>query len=82
MATRCASPTRFRGHDSDVYVCRLIVTVIENEDKVDPLIPNPNDRMTKLRSQQEVLYWIIHGDPALNISVAAGHGVHSRSSGD
>lgn len=31
----------------------LIVTVMENEDKVDPLIPNPNDRMTKLRSQQE-----------------------------
>ncbi|KAI0345854.1 hypothetical protein BDW22DRAFT_1353458 [Trametopsis cervina] len=31
----------------------LIVTVVENEDKVDPLIPNPNDRMTKLRCQQE-----------------------------
>ncbi|KAJ3555467.1 hypothetical protein NM688_g2563 [Phlebia brevispora] len=31
----------------------LMVTVIENEDKVDPLIPNPADRMAKLRCQQE-----------------------------
>ncbi|KZT12118.1 adenine nucleotide alpha hydrolases-like protein [Laetiporus sulphureus 93-53] len=31
----------------------LIVTVIENESKIDPLIPNPSDRATKLRSQQE-----------------------------
>ncbi|KAG6379335.1 hypothetical protein JVT61DRAFT_11795 [Boletus reticuloceps] len=31
----------------------LIVTVVENENKVDPLIPNPADRATKLRSQQE-----------------------------
>ncbi|KAF7792618.1 hypothetical protein EIP86_003715 [Pleurotus ostreatoroseus] len=31
----------------------LMVTVIENEDKVDPLIPNPADRMSKLRCQQE-----------------------------
>ena len=37
-----------------LFLDRLIVTVMENEDKVDPLIPNPNDRMTKLRSQQEV----------------------------
>ncbi|RDB18054.1 hypothetical protein Hypma_000892 [Hypsizygus marmoreus] len=31
----------------------LIVTVIENESKVDPPIPNAADRATKLRSQQE-----------------------------
>ncbi|CAL1713194.1 unnamed protein product [Somion occarium] len=31
----------------------LIVTVVENEAKVDPLIPNPTDRAAKLRSQQE-----------------------------
>ncbi|EED85989.1 predicted protein [Postia placenta Mad-698-R] len=31
----------------------LIVTVIENENKIDPLIPNPADRAAKLRSQQE-----------------------------
>ncbi|KAI0917283.1 hypothetical protein AcV5_007790 [Taiwanofungus camphoratus] len=31
----------------------LIVTVIENENKVDPVIPNPADRASKLRSQQE-----------------------------
>ncbi|KAG9315503.1 hypothetical protein JVU11DRAFT_3117 [Chiua virens] len=31
----------------------LIVTVVENENKVDPLAPNPADRATKLRSQQE-----------------------------
>ena len=31
---------------------------MENEDKVDPLIPNPNDRMTKLRSQQEVRFFL------------------------
>ncbi|TCD70149.1 hypothetical protein EIP91_004619 [Steccherinum ochraceum] len=31
----------------------LIVNVVENEAKVDPLIPNPADRAAKLRSQQE-----------------------------
>ncbi|KAI0074010.1 adenine nucleotide alpha hydrolases-like protein, partial [Panus rudis PR-1116 ss-1] len=31
----------------------LIVTVVENEAKVDPLIPNPTDRTSKLRNQQE-----------------------------
>ncbi|KIJ61146.1 hypothetical protein HYDPIDRAFT_177188 [Hydnomerulius pinastri MD-312] len=31
----------------------LIVTVVENENKVDPPIPNAADRATKLRSQQE-----------------------------
>ncbi|OBZ71150.1 Thimet oligopeptidase [Grifola frondosa] len=31
----------------------LIVTVVENEAKVDPAIPNTADRATKLRSQQE-----------------------------
>ncbi|KAJ3485254.1 hypothetical protein NLI96_g5095 [Meripilus lineatus] len=31
----------------------LIVTVVENETKVDPLIPNPADRTAKLRAQQE-----------------------------
>ncbi|THH27311.1 hypothetical protein EUX98_g6873 [Antrodiella citrinella] len=31
----------------------LIVTVVENETKVDPIIPNPSDRTAKLRSQQE-----------------------------
>ncbi|KAH0832333.1 hypothetical protein J3R83DRAFT_13346 [Lanmaoa asiatica] len=31
----------------------LIVTVVENENKVDPVAPNPADRATKLRSQQE-----------------------------
>ncbi|GBE84992.1 hypothetical protein SCP_0701770 [Sparassis crispa] len=31
----------------------LIVTIIENDSKVDPPIPNPADRATKLRSQQE-----------------------------
>ncbi|KAJ8583883.1 adenine nucleotide alpha hydrolases-like protein [Rhizopogon salebrosus TDB-379] len=31
----------------------LIVTVVENEAKVDPAIPNPVDRTTRLRSQQE-----------------------------
>lgn len=32
----------------------LVVTVVENESKVDPAIPNAADRATKLRSQQEV----------------------------
>lgn len=32
----------------------LIVTVVENEGKVDPAIPNAADRAVKLRSQQEV----------------------------
>ena len=32
----------------------LVVTVVENESKVDPHIPNAADRATKLRSQQEV----------------------------
>ncbi|KAI0648037.1 hypothetical protein C8Q79DRAFT_547965 [Trametes meyenii] len=31
----------------------VIVTVVENESKVDPVIPNPADRATKLRAQQE-----------------------------
>ncbi|KAH8104631.1 hypothetical protein BXZ70DRAFT_998629 [Cristinia sonorae] len=31
----------------------LLVTVVENEAKVDPLLPNPADRAAKLRSQQE-----------------------------
>ncbi|KAI0720461.1 hypothetical protein C8T65DRAFT_633087 [Cerioporus squamosus] len=31
----------------------IIVTVVENEGKVDPQIPNPADRATKLRAQQE-----------------------------
>ncbi|KDR82738.1 hypothetical protein GALMADRAFT_238243 [Galerina marginata CBS 339.88] len=31
----------------------LIVTVVENESKVDPAIPNAADRAVKLRSQQE-----------------------------
>ncbi|CCM03502.1 uncharacterized protein FIBRA_05636 [Fibroporia radiculosa] len=31
----------------------LIVTVIENENKIDPPVPNPTDRTAKLRSQQE-----------------------------
>ncbi|KAG6830704.1 hypothetical protein H0H92_015180 [Tricholoma furcatifolium] len=31
----------------------LIVTVTENDSKVDPPMPNPSDRATKLRSQQE-----------------------------
>lgn len=31
----------------------LVITVVENESKVDPETPNPNDRTTKLRSQQE-----------------------------
>ncbi|EJF63444.1 hypothetical protein DICSQDRAFT_125895 [Dichomitus squalens LYAD-421 SS1] len=31
----------------------IIVTVVENESKVDPAIPNPADRATKLRAQQE-----------------------------
>ncbi|KAI0822297.1 hypothetical protein BC628DRAFT_1390413 [Trametes gibbosa] len=31
----------------------IIVTVVENESKVDPQIPNPADRATKLRAQQE-----------------------------
>ncbi|KAI6035827.1 hypothetical protein EDC04DRAFT_2179583 [Pisolithus marmoratus] len=31
----------------------LIVTVVENENKVDPVLPNSTDRATKLRSQQE-----------------------------
>ncbi|KAI0771255.1 hypothetical protein BD413DRAFT_626032 [Trametes elegans] len=31
----------------------IIVTVVENEGKIDPLIPNPADRATKLRAQQE-----------------------------
>lgn len=31
----------------------LIVTVVENESKVDPPIPNQADRATRLRSQQE-----------------------------
>jgi hypothetical protein len=32
----------------------LIVTVVENESKIDPPIPNPADRAFKIRSQQEV----------------------------
>jgi hypothetical protein len=35
----------------------LIVTVNENESKVDPAVPNPADRTTKLRSQQEVRFY-------------------------
>ncbi|EMD39828.1 hypothetical protein CERSUDRAFT_103769 [Gelatoporia subvermispora B] len=31
----------------------IIVSVIENESKVDPMIPNPADRAAKLRAQQE-----------------------------
>ncbi|OJT09878.1 hypothetical protein TRAPUB_13621 [Trametes pubescens] len=31
----------------------IIVTVVENEGKIDPVIPNPADRATKLRAQQE-----------------------------
>ncbi|KAJ8501919.1 hypothetical protein ONZ51_g321 [Trametes cubensis] len=31
----------------------IIVTVVENEGKIDPMIPNPADRATKLRAQQE-----------------------------
>jgi len=31
----------------------LIVTVVENESKVDPPVPNPTDRAVKIRSQQE-----------------------------
>ncbi|KAJ4001704.1 hypothetical protein F5050DRAFT_1560335 [Lentinula boryana] len=31
----------------------LIVTIVENESRVDPAIPNAVDRATKLRSQQE-----------------------------
>ncbi|RPD62387.1 hypothetical protein L226DRAFT_532605 [Lentinus tigrinus ALCF2SS1-7] len=31
----------------------IIVTVVENEGKIDPQIPNPADRATKLRAQQE-----------------------------
>ncbi|KAI0372192.1 hypothetical protein BV20DRAFT_1050948 [Pilatotrama ljubarskyi] len=31
----------------------IIVTVVENESKIDPVIPNPADRATKLRAQQE-----------------------------
>jgi len=31
----------------------LIVTVVENESKIDPAAANPADRATKLRSQQE-----------------------------
>ncbi|KAH9854693.1 hypothetical protein C2E23DRAFT_817594 [Lenzites betulinus] len=31
----------------------IIVTVVENESKIDPQIPNPADRATKLRAQQE-----------------------------
>ncbi|KAF9481175.1 hypothetical protein BDN70DRAFT_876639 [Pholiota conissans] len=31
----------------------LIVTVVENESKVDPALPNASDRAVKLRSQQE-----------------------------
>ncbi|KAK7056735.1 hypothetical protein VNI00_002452 [Paramarasmius palmivorus] len=31
----------------------LIVTVVENESRVDPAVPNPSDRTNKLRSQQE-----------------------------
>lgn len=37
-----------------VFLSRLIVTVVENEAKVDPPVPNNADRTTKLRSQQEV----------------------------
>ncbi|KAG6335974.1 hypothetical protein ID866_3127 [Astraeus odoratus] len=36
----------------------LIVTVVENDSKVDPLVPN-TDRATKLRSQQEGLAYIL-----------------------
>ncbi|KAI9058391.1 hypothetical protein FKP32DRAFT_1741814 [Trametes sanguinea] len=31
----------------------IIITVVENESKIDPVIPNPADRATKLRAQQE-----------------------------
>lgn len=36
------------------FLSRLIVTVVENEAKVDPPVPNNADRTAKLRSQQEV----------------------------
>lgn len=38
------------------FLSRLLVTVVENEAKVDPAVPNNADRTTKLRSQQEVCF--------------------------
>ncbi|PCH40073.1 hypothetical protein WOLCODRAFT_136641 [Wolfiporia cocos MD-104 SS10] len=67
----------------------LIVTVIENESKVDPLIPNPADRAAKLRSQQErqaLAYILVRQATSLlqrtrlnvTISCQAWHAKHSR----
>lgn len=51
---------------------------------VDPLIPNPNDRMTKLRCQQEVRHYA-HFPPLLlsdPIHIASRNGLYPRPSGD
>lgn len=67
----------------------LIVTVVENEAKVDPPIPNPTDRTTRLRSQQErqgLAYILVRQATSLlqrtrlNVTVAcqAWHSKNSR----
>jgi nucleotide-binding universal stress UspA family protein len=67
----------------------LIVTVVENESKVDPAIPNSADRALKLRSQQErqgLAYILVRQATGLlqrtklNVSVAcqAWHAKNSR----
>lgn len=67
----------------------LIVTVVENENKVDPPIPNPADRATRLRSQQErqgLAYILVRQATALlqrthlnvTVSCQAWHSKNSR----
>ncbi|KAG1825369.1 hypothetical protein EV424DRAFT_1320067 [Suillus variegatus] len=67
----------------------LIVTVVENEAKVDPPIPNPADRSTRLRSQQErqgLAYILVRQATALlqrthlnvTVSCQAWHSKNSR----
>ncbi|KAH9922801.1 uncharacterized protein BXZ73DRAFT_104035 [Epithele typhae] len=67
----------------------IIVTVVENEGKVDPQIPNPADRATKLRAQQErqaLAYILVRQATSLlqrthlNVSIAcqAWHAKNSR----
>ncbi|KAH7885031.1 hypothetical protein F5I97DRAFT_1810833 [Phlebopus sp. FC_14] len=67
----------------------LIVTVVENENKVDPPIPNAADRATKLRSQQErqgLAYILVRQVTSLlqrtrlnvTVSCQAWHAKHAR----
>ncbi|CDO71486.1 hypothetical protein BN946_scf184909.g80, partial [Trametes cinnabarina] len=68
----------------------IIITVVENESKstlsVDPVIPNPADRATKLRAQQEVrkddaLHYLSRTPDESHLT-ASSVGVYPRAPGD